>query len=83
MNAAVAAKRQWSWIGAESVYPYWGVSRWNKAEMRKRQAQEETSTLRFNMRIIETQYASVTVGCIGRSIPLTVMVPALANTVAL
>ena len=51
--------------------------------MRKLQAQEETSTLRFNIGIIETQYASVTVGCNGRSMTLTVMVPALTNPVAL
>ena len=51
--------------------------------MRKWQAQAETSTLRFNMGTIATQYANVAVGCNGRSMALTVMVPALTNTVAL
>ena len=47
------------------------------------QAQGATSTLRFNLGIVETRYASVTVGCAGRNMTFTVMVPALTNTVAL
>ena len=35
MTDAVAATRQWTWFGAESVYPYWVVSRLTSAELRK------------------------------------------------
>ena len=55
----------------------------SNAEMRTMQAQDATSTLRFYLRIIEAQYANVTVGCAGRNRTLTVMVPVLTNTVAL
>ena len=53
------------------------------AEMRKLQAQDATSTLRFNLEIAETQYANVTVGGAGRNMTFTVMVPVLTNTVEL
>ena len=33
VKAAVAAKRQWSCNGAESVDRCWGVSRWSRAEL--------------------------------------------------
>jgi len=82
-DAAVAAQRYWSWTGAESVCPCWGVTRCCNAEMRKMQAQAATSTLRFNLGIAETQHANVTVGCAGRNMTLTVMAPVLTNTVAL
>ena len=82
-DTAVAVERYWSWTGAESVYPYWGVTRCCNAEMRKMQAQDATSTLRFNLAIHETQYANVTVGKAGRNMTFTVMVPVLTNNVAL
>ena len=47
------------------------------------QAQDATSTLRFNLAIHETQYANVTVGKSGRNMTFTVIVPALTNNVAL
>ena len=65
------------------MYPYWGVTRCCNAEMRNVQAQGATSTLRFKLAIAETQYASVTVGEAGRNMTFTVMVPVLANNVAL
>jgi hypothetical protein len=82
-DTAVAVERYWNWTGAESVYPYWGVARCCHAEMRKMQAQDATSTLRFNLAIHETQYASVTVGKSGRNMTFTVIVPVLTNNVAL
>ena len=51
--------------------------------MRTLQAQEATTTLRFNLGITQVQYANVIVGCAGSNMTFTVMVPVLTNTVAL
>ena len=82
-DTAVAVERCWSWTGAESVYPDWAVTRCCHGEMRKMQAQDATSTLRFKLAIHETQYANVTVGKSGRNMTFTVIVPVLTNNVAL
>ena len=83
VDAAVAAKMHWSWTGLESVYPYWVVTRCSLAEMRRLQAAEEASTLRFNMAVLDQQYANVTVGKYSNTMTSTVMVPVLTNTVKL
>ena len=83
VDAAVAAKRQWSWTGLASVYPYWVVTRCSLAEMRMLQAADEASALRFNMAVLDLQYAHVTVGSHSRSMTSAVTVPVLTNAVAL
>ena len=83
MTDAVALTRQWTWIGAESVYPYWVVSRWAIAELRKWQALQEASTVRFHMEVVKLQLMNCTVGWNARTMAYAVNVPALANAVAL
>jgi hypothetical protein len=83
MKDAVAATRQWKWIGAESVYPYWVMSRWTIAELRKWQAVEPTSTVRFTMEVEELQFMNMSVSCSSRTITHSVSVPILSTTVAL
>ena len=41
--------------------PYWGVTRCSNAEMRKLQAQEATTTLRFNLGITPVSFANIIV----------------------
>jgi hypothetical protein len=82
-TAAVAVMRQWNWIGMERLYPYWAVTRMSSTDLRKLQALKATSTLRFNMEVIEVQFANVTVGCPDRNMTFAVIVPVLRNTVAL
>ena len=82
-QAAVAAKSPWAWTGEESLYPYWAVTRLSSAEMRKLQAEKETSTARFNMMVIQEEFANVTVGCDSRNMTLHVTVPVTTNAVAL
>ena len=67
MIDAVAATRQCKWIGAESVYRYWYVSMWTSAELRKWQALQETSKLRFNMEVEELNFTTLSVMCMKRS----------------
>ena len=83
MKATVAAKRQWSCNGVESVDRYWGMSRLSIVELSKRQAQHESSTVRFNMEVLETQCANVIVGCQARSMTFTVVALAFTQTVVL
>ena len=83
MKDAVAATRQWKWIGAESVYPYWVVSRWTIAELRKWQALQETSRVRFKMEVVELNIMNLSVRCNSRTIAHSVNIPILTNTVAL
>jgi hypothetical protein len=82
-NTAVAVQRPWHWTGAESMYPYWGVTRCTNAEMRKWQAQEAIATLRLNLGITPVSYANVIVAGEGANMTFQVMVPVLTNTVAL
>ena len=47
------------------------------------QATEEASTARFNMAVLDLQYANVTVGSCCKNMTCTVTVPILTNTFAL
>ena len=70
----------WHWTGAESMCPYWGVTRCTNAEMRNWQAQEATVTLRLNLWITPVSYANVIVAGAGANMTFQVMVPVLTNT---
>ena len=83
MKEAAVAASQWKWFGAESVYPYWAVSRWTIAELRKWQALPEMSTVRFNMEVVELNFMNMSVSCNSRAITQSVNVRILTNTVAL
>ena len=51
--------------------------------MRKWQAVEQTSTVRFNMEVVELNFMNLPVRCNSRTIAHSVNVPILTNTVAL
>ena len=78
-DTAVAVQGQWHWIGAESMYPYWGVTRCTNAEMRESQAQEAAATMRLNLWITPVSYANVTCAGEGAHMTLQVMLPVLTN----
>jgi hypothetical protein len=79
----MTATRHWKWIGAESMDPYWVVSRWTIAELRKWQTVDPTSTVRFNMDVAHVQRMALSVSCSSHAIAHSVIVPILTNTVAL
>jgi hypothetical protein len=66
MLDAVAATRQCTWIGAESVYMYRYVSMWTSAALRTWQAIQDTSRPRFNMEVDELSFTTVSVICMKR-----------------
>ena len=82
-SVSMTATRHWRCIGAESIYPYWVVSRWTIAELRKWQTVEPTSSVRFNMDVALVQRMAMSVSCSSRSIAHSVNIPILTNTVAL